>query len=386
MDTGDSVENRLRSVLRASGLGTAETAVRFLLNGALASRRSPRGPYVQGVTATSAIICWVSKAPGAGVVRYGKVPDLGRDGIERWIGKRHAVAIADLEPDSTYHYSVKGGGRSWLTGSFSTASVGEDSSFSFAVVGDSGSGSKGQLAVAGLLGRLEPDLILHTGDVVYPAGQERHYDRRFFMPYRHLIKEVPVFPVLGNHDVRKGDGAAFLKNFHPPLGSPGSTKRYYSFDWGDAHFVALDSELYYDDKGSSTERQKAFLERDLISTRKRLKIAFLHRSPYGSSRHGGDETVCADLGPLFAKHKVDLVFAGHDHIYERTVPIRGVTYVVSGGGGRRLYPAGEGRLTACSRSAHHAVLGRVDGGRLSLEAVEPDGTVFDRFDLIVSGG
>jgi 3',5'-cyclic AMP phosphodiesterase CpdA len=221
--------------------------------------------------------------------------------------------------------------------------------------------------------------------VVYPADEERHYDRRFFTPYRELIKEVPVFPVLGNHDVRNGNRAAFLDNFHPPLGSPGSTKRYYSFDWGDAHFVALDSELYYGGKGSSAERQKAFLERDLAATDKRWKVAFLHRSPYGTSKHGGDDKVRYDLEPLFARHKVDLVFTGHDHVYERTVPIRGVTYVVSGGGGRRLYPAGRGRLTACSRSAHHAVLVRVDGGSLSLEATEPDGTVFDRFASIYSG-
>jgi 3',5'-cyclic AMP phosphodiesterase CpdA len=99
----------------------------------------------------------------------------------------------------------------------STAAVGDDSRFSFAVVGDSGSRGKGQLAVAGLLGRFEPDLVLHTGDVIYPAGEERHYYRRFFAPYRNLTKGVPVFPVLGNHDVRKGNGAAFLENFHPPL-------------------------------------------------------------------------------------------------------------------------------------------------------------------------
>jgi len=85
-------------------------------------------------------------------------------------------------------------------------------------------------------------------------------------------------------------------------------------------------------------------------------------------------------------NKVNLVFAGHDHVNERTVPIGDVTYIVSGGGGRRLYPASVDRLTACSRSAHHAVLGRVHGGRLSLEAVEPDGTVFERFDSIVSEG
>ena len=107
----------------------------------------------------------------------------------------------------------------------------------------------------------------------------------------------------------------------------------------------------------------------------------MHRSPYGSSRHGGDEKVREDLEPLFVKYGVDLVFSGHDHVYERTVPIRGVTYVVSGGGGRRLYPAGKGELTASSVSAHHAVLVRVSGRRLSLEAVEVGGKVVDRFDL-----
>jgi 3',5'-cyclic AMP phosphodiesterase CpdA len=386
MAYSDFVRERLRSVLRAAGLGTAASAVRSLLNGLVASKRSSRGPYVQGVTATSVVIAWMSKEPGAGVVKYGKkAPELGWEEADRRIDRRHAVAIAGLEPGSTYHYRVKGVCESWLKGSFRTAPAGEGSSFSFAVVGDSGSGGKGQRVVAGLLGRLEPDLVLHTGDVVYPADEERHYDRRFFTPYRELIKEVPVFPVLGNHDVRNGNRAAFLENFHPPLDSPRSTKRYYSFDWGDAHFVALDSELYYGGKGSSAERQKAFLERDLAATDKRWKVAFLHRSPYGTSKHGGDDKVRYDLEPLFARHKVDLVFTGHDHVYERTVPIRGVTYVVSGGGGRRLYPAGRGRLTACSRSAHHAVLVRVDGGSLSLEATEPDGTVFDRFASIYSG-
>ena len=373
----------MRSVLRAAGLGTAVSAERLLLNGA--SRQPSREPYVQGITATSAVIAWKSGEPGEGVVKYGKTPELGWEEVDRRVGRRHAVVIAGLDPGSTYHYRVDRVGGPPAPGSFRTAPAGENSSFSFAVVGDSGSGGKGQLAVAGLLGRLEPDLILHTGDVVYPAGQERYYDRRFFAPYGKLIKEVPVFPVLGNHDVRKGDGAAFLENFHPPLGSLGSTKRYYSFDWGDAHFIALDSELHYDDRGSSAARQKAFLERDLAAADKRLKIAFLHRSPYGSSKHGGDETIRADLEPLFARHRVNLVFAGHDHVYERTVPIEDVTYIVSGGGGKRLYSAGEGRLTACSRSAHHAVLGRVEGGQLSLEAVEPDGTVFDRFDTIVGG-
>src|SRR5215204_2746410 len=214
---------RFAQVLRAS---------RSLLGGAGETQLPPREPYVQGVTASSVVICWVNEGSATGVVGYGKTPELGRKEADARVGRRHAVTLAGLDPGSTYHYRVEGVGGSSSTGSFRTASVGEDSSFNFAVVGDSGSGGKGQLAVAKLLGRLGPDLILHTGDVVYPAGEERHYDRRFFAPYRHLIKTLPLFPVLGNHDVRKGNGAAFLENFHPPLDSPRSTKRYYSFDWG----------------------------------------------------------------------------------------------------------------------------------------------------------
>jgi predicted phosphodiesterase len=356
-------------------------AARTFLGADSETNASPREPYVQGVTAYSAVICWVSASPDAGVVEYGETPELGREEADGRVGRRHAVALTGLDPGSTYHYRVEGVGGSWTTGCFRTAPAGDDSRFSFAVVGDSGSGGKGQLAVAALLERLRPDLVLHTGDVVYPAGQERHYDRRFFAPYRNLIKTVPLFPVLGNHDVRRGKDLAFLANFHPPLDSPGSTMRYYSFDWGNAHFVALDSELYHGDRGSDPEEQRDFLGRDLAATRKRWRIVFLHRSPYGSSRHGGDEKVREDLEPLFAKHGVDLVFSGHDHVYERTVPIRGVTYVVSGGGGRRLYPAGRSARTASSVSAHHAVLVRVGGGHLALEAVEAGGTGVDRLDL-----
>jgi predicted phosphodiesterase len=353
---------------------------RSLLGGATGLEQ-PREPYVQGVTASSAVICWVSKHPGSGVVEYGKTRELGHRETDPRVRRRHAVALAGLDPSSTYHYRVEGVGGSSATGCFRTAPVVDDSGFSFAVVGDSGSGGKGQLAVAALLERLRPDLVLHTGDVVYPAGLERHSTRRFFAPYRNLIKTVPLFPVLGNHDVRKGNGAAFLENFHPPLESPRSTKRYYSFDWGNTHFVALDSELYHGDRGSSPEEQRDFLERDLAASRKRWRIVFLHRSPYGSSRHGGDGRVKEDLEPLFVKHGVDLVFSGHDHVYERTVPIGGVTYVVSGGGGRRLYPAGNGEVTASSVSAHHAVLVCVDGGHLSLEAVEVGGKVVDCLEL-----
>jgi acid phosphatase type 7 len=372
-------KGRLGAALR--GLGPATRAALAAARARFDERTpTPQGPYVQGVSATSATIAWVGEAPSASRVGYGRTPELGRTASDLRPDRRHAVALSDLAPGSTYHYRVEDNGGSPATGSFRTAPANEESGFAFAVIGDSGDGGITQMAVAGLLERAMPDLILHTGDVVYPSGKQRHYDRRFFAPYRRLIRGVPIFPVLGNHDVKTRDGAAYLKNFHLPFDDPRSGGRYYSFDWGSVHFVALDSELYHGDSGGDKTEQKAWLERDLSATALSRKVVFLHRPPYSSSRHGGDRKVCRDLEPVFVRHGVDLVFSGHDHCYERTVPIEGVTYVVSGGGGKRLYPAGESAWTARSASAHHAVFVHAEGQRLVLEALEPDGNVLDGFE------
>ena len=376
--------DRLKSTLRIATLGieTILASVRsWLVNLRGETQPSPRDPYIQSVSASSVIIAWVSEKPDVGLVEYGKTSRLGRKEVDAQVGRRHAVTLSGLDPGSVYHYRVAEAEGSSETASFRTAPEGEDARFVFAVIGDSGRGRKQQLAVAALLERLEPSLILHTGDIVYPSGEDRHYDRCFFAPYRRLLREVPIFPVLGNHDLEWGNGAAYLANFHLPRNYPQSTGRYYSFDWGNAHFVALNSELYYKDSSGSPEEQKAWLEHDLQNTRKPWKIVYLHRPLYSSSKHGGDQKIREDLEPVLVHRKVDVVFCGHDHAYERTIPIGGVTHVVSGGGGKGLYPVGTSGWTAFSRSAHHAVFVRVDARRLSLEAIEPDGTVLDRMDL-----
>ena len=108
---------------------------------------------------------------------------------------------------------------------------------------------------------------------------------------------------------------------------------------------------------------------------------FFQRPPYSSSEHGSDLVVREDLEAILARYGVALVFSGHDHDYERTVQIKGVTYVVTGGGGKDLYEASQSEWTAFSRSAHHAVRVRVEGDRLRLEAVEPNDAVVDHLDL-----
>ena len=191
---------RLKSTLRGAKLGI-ETILAsgrsWLVNLRGKTQPSPRAPYVQNVSASSAIIAWVGEKPEEGLVEYGKTPQLECKEVDARVDRRHAITLSGLDAGSVYHYRVTEAEGSSETGRFRTAPEGEDSRFIFAVIGDSGRGRTQQLAVAALLERLEPDLVLHTGDVVYPSGEERHYDRRFFAPYRRLLKEISIFPVLG---------------------------------------------------------------------------------------------------------------------------------------------------------------------------------------------
>ncbi len=180
----------------------------------------PRGPYVQNVSASSAVIAWVSAKPGLGLVEYGETPRLGREGVDTRVGRRHAVVLSGLDPGSTYHYQVAGDEGGSETGRLHTAPEGEDSRFVFAVIGDSGRGRKQQLAVAALLERTAPDLILHTGDVVYPSGEDRHYDRRFFAPYRPAPQGGAGLPGPGQPRHREGQRRRIPRQLPPAAQRP----------------------------------------------------------------------------------------------------------------------------------------------------------------------
>jgi 3',5'-cyclic AMP phosphodiesterase CpdA len=221
---------------------------------------------------------------------------------------------------------------------------------------------------------LDPQLVLHTGDVVYPDGQADGYDPFFFQPYQTLGKRAPIFPTLGNHDYHTQRGQPYLDAFYLPHNNPANTERYYSFDWGNAHFTALDFNTGPD------ANQLAWLKNDLAATDKVWKFVFYHQAIYSSGPHGYESWVEAKrqlLAPIFEQNHVDVVFNGHDHDYERTQPIHGVLYIVSGGGGGPLYPVVPQSFSADVESTAHTVFVSVDGCTLTLQAVKPDGTVFD---------
>ncbi|MEY4544017.1 MAG: hypothetical protein RL685_212 [Pseudomonadota bacterium] len=288
-------------------------------------------------------------------------------------GQQRLASWNDLEPNSTYCYSIAG----WTapTGLRTAPRTGSDQAVRFVVFGDSGSDSDGQRSVHDQLSQVPFDLILHTGDVAYEAGSLAALERTFFDVYANYLRNAPVFPTTGNHDYRTDSGEPFRQVFAlPDNGGPDGNERWYSFNFGAVHFVALDTEW-------ELPQQTEWLARDLGANHLPWTIAYLHRPPFSSGEHGSNLAVRSAFTPLFERYGVQLVFAGHDHDYERTVPINGVTYVVTGGGGRGTRPVGSSSFTAFSEDALHFVAVSIEGTVLLLHAIGATGRQLDSLQL-----
>src|SRR5262249_34364254 len=149
--------------------------------------------------------------------------------------------------------------------------------------------------------------------------------------------------------------------FSTPANNPDAAPDYYSFDFGNAHVVVDDSSA----DTAADSAQLAFLDSDLGATMARWKFVVLHHALYSD----GGANLRANPTPLFDRNGIDLVFMGHVHGYERTLPLRadavtspgdGTVYITTGGGGAALEPATPGPLTAYTESIHHFVQVAVD--------------------------
>lgn len=370
----------VRAVQFALALAAAMAfALRVSASGSSATPIVTRGPALGNLTQTSVTLVWQTDLPIAGTVHYGIDLPNSFELSSTVLTTSHALTLTGLLPGTRYFYAIfDSAAPAALTGgSFETSPNGA-APFSFAVLGDSGVGSVAQYAIAGLLQRLHPAFVLMTGDIVYPAGANEDYDAKFFAPYSRTLPSVPFFPSLGNHDYGTQSGQPYLDNFFLPSNNPLDTERYYSFDYGSAHFVALDSNL----SGSAFDDMLTWLHADLTASSMTWKVVYFHHAIYSSGPHGLDSYVMPlrdRLGSIFEQDGVDLVFNGHDHDYERTLPMhdyqpggRGVVYIVTGGGGAPLYTqASTHTWSARYVSAWHAVQVTVQGCHLSLSAIEP---------------
>jgi hypothetical protein len=342
-----------------------------------------RGPYLQRLVRDTVTVVWhQERAADCGLeLRRGDAPPRvirGRTATEC------VIEAAGLEPNAVYHYKALADGIP-VTAETTFRTGGAEAVFSFLVFGDSGCACPSQLAVRDRMLGSPADFLLHTGDMIYrKVLRPEDFDDQIFAPYRDLMSHAVLWPCLGNHDRERDDGTIWRDVFFTPANNPENAKDYYSFDYGSAHVVVIDSNAPTGKKSA----QRRFLERDLAASTAPWKFVVLHHSLYSSGKHGGAKRIRRNLVPLFDQYGVAVVFMGHEHSYERTKPMRGdeivgpehgVVYVTTGGGGKSVRPVGTSWFTAYSESAFHFTRVTVDRDALLVEMVRADGAVRDRF-------
>jgi len=331
-----------------------------------------RGPYLQSVTPSSVVVVWETCAPGDSRVDYGPTASYGLVVSDSTSATHHALTLTDLSPYSVTHYQVSTDGQP-LGGDnvFRTAAPpASQTTFSFVAFGDTRTDHAAHQQVVSSVLALAPDFVLHTGDFV-ENGHDPTQWTTFFSIERDLLSQAPLFGAAGNHE---GNSQLYFDAFHFP-----GNERWYSFDYGNVHFIALQIDGFADYTPGSEQYQ--WLENDLAHTNQAWKVVFFHIPPYSSGAHGSDLQVRAALEPLFISHTVDLVFNGHDHNYERSVTGT-VTYIVTGGGGAPLYSQSyTNPASVYFTSTYHSVLVSVTGSLLVVSAVRADGIRFDEFTL-----
>ena len=239
----------------------------------------------------------------------------------------------------------------------------------FAVIGDSGTGGQSQYDVgARLAGSLQAfpfEFVLMLGDNIYGSERPQDFVLKFEKPYAEILaRKIPFYASLGNHDDPN-------QRFYQPFNMNG--KRFYSFTKKGARFFALDSN--YMDRD-----QQDWLARELEASRDRWKIAFFHHPLYSSgARHGSEVDLRDTVEPLFQKYQVGVVFAGHEHFYERLKPQHGIHYFTSGGAAKlRAGNIRPGPLTAKGFDSDYSyMLVEIDGEQMHFQTLSRRGQLVD---------
>ena len=384
------------SVLCAAGLA----ALSFAFDGH-ADIPGPltRLPAVESLQSSSVNISWIGDEPCQGAVELIRPDGHTHYPQSQTSSRRQVVTIDGLQPGTRYEYRIILDGQPVTEQySFITPPNTPDAPVRFFVIGDSGSGKSIQYDIANQIELAvktrKLDFGLHTGDVIYYDPEEWRdpisaQNRKYFSPYGQILTSTPIWPSVGNHDLRLGE-KLHLDAFALP-----NNERWYSFNYGPLHVVVLDSNI------PKMAEQLRWLEMDLIEHQDSPWIAaVMHHPPYSwpysdheELTHSSDMTVRNEFCPLLEKYGVDIVFCGHTHAYQRSQLIRdydphgdGIYYIVTGGGGARLHPVAprdtEVDTIAFEQSdRYHFAAVEIMGDLLHLDAIDDRGKVFDSFSF-----
>ena len=303
-----------------------------------------RGPYLQSGSDASVIVRWRTTSATDSRVLYGLAPNaLTLSVTDPASSTEHEVALAGLNADETYFYAV-GDAISLLVGAddrhfFVTAPPpGMPKPTRVWVLGDSGTANQNARDVRDayyvFTGAVHTDLWLMLGDNAYPSGTDSQYQSAVFDTYTDLLRKSVLWPTLGNHDGISANSSTQTGPYYdifslPTAGEAGGitsgTEAYYSFDYGNVHFVVLES---FESDRTVGGPMLTWLAADLAVNTRDWTIAYWHHPPYSKGSHDSDtESELIDMRqnalPILESHGVDLVLSGHSHSYERSFLIDG---------------------------------------------------------------
>src|SRR6266571_2142120 len=399
-----------------------------------------RGPYLQTGSSTSVTVKWRTDVSTDSCVRYGtSSSSLSSQTCSSTSTTDHVVKLSSLSSNTKYYYSI----------GTSAGSIAGDSTYFFLtapqtgttkatriwVLGDAGTNSSSQRAVRDAYytytGSRHTDLWLMLGDNAYPDSTDSDYQAAVFNMYPTVLRKSVLWPTFGNHEAHTASSSSQSGTYYdiftlPKSGEAGGvasgTEAYYSFNYGNIHFVCLDST---DSNRSPSGAMLTWLKSDLAANTQQWLIAFWHHPPYskGSSDSDTDSTLAQMRQyalPILEDYGVDLVLSGHSHSYERSylldrhygksntltssmildsgdgredgsgayekpdvlTPHKGAVYTVAGsagqtGGGSLNHPA-----MCISLDVRGSLVLDIDGSRLDAKFLSSTGVVQDDFTIV----
>jgi hypothetical protein len=280
--------------------------------------------WTQDATNSTITILWETDSSGNPTeVQYGLTSsceigtETGFSFADSWgVYENHQVDLTGLSPNTKYFYKVSGDSGEWSAVYNFTTAPDSAINWTFLVAADSRSNyGDWDSVVQAMVTNTEARLLFFGGDILSDFdSQSEWYD--WMYPAKQLISHVPFISNKGNHeDDSSGDPwDNFLNTYAFP-----SNEEYFSFDYGNAHFIVLNTE------DSSDPTQKTWLESDLQAASSDPSNPWIfvshHRPPYSSGGHDSSTSARSNFVPLYKDYGVDMVFSGHNHFYQRTYPL-----------------------------------------------------------------
>jgi acid phosphatase type 7 len=325
----------------------------ILLSLSTFSQKIIRGPYLQMGTSTSMMIRWRTDFSTATIVKYGtSLNSLNLSVSSSNQQTEHSTDLNNLTPNTKYFYSLETpskvlqGGNSYFF--ITPPPINTTQKIRVWANGDCGNGLERQYKVRDAflktLGDNYLNLWILLGDNTYLGSDDAAYEQGFFSVYAKdkFLRQSPLYPATGNHDYDGSDRvienpkAAYYSIFSLPTkgeagGVPSGSKGYYSYNYGNIHFVALESEAIDKDNKKlyqNPNNQVDWLEKDLAANTQMWTVIYFHHPPFTKGSHDSDIeadliAIRQNIVPIIEKYKVDLVLNGHSHAYERSKPMRG---------------------------------------------------------------